>query len=128
MKTQEQEVSWWKIIHGNMATPRAVFTLWLACHERLAKKERFGELRIRSMTYLNYKMLYINFSYMKFVLIFNIPTIFLSSLSSFVPMSILHLKWKFFHLYLVVMPLLSHNRIHRLNTLLKKTLYIRSLD
>lgn len=40
MKTQEQEISWWKIIHGNAARLMAIFTLWLACHERLATKER----------------------------------------------------------------------------------------
>ncbi|XP_058747133.1 uncharacterized protein LOC131620133 [Vicia villosa] len=35
-----QPVSWRRIMYGNDARPRAIFTTWMACHGRLATKER----------------------------------------------------------------------------------------
>lgn len=34
------EVSWRKVFYNNSARHRALFILWMACHERLATKER----------------------------------------------------------------------------------------
>lgn len=36
-----QKVEWRGLMFGNNARPRAVFILWLVCHERLSTKDRF---------------------------------------------------------------------------------------
>ena len=40
MRSNEPVVSWKSLICKNPARPRAVITLWLACHHKLATKER----------------------------------------------------------------------------------------
>ncbi|CAK8569926.1 unnamed protein product [Lathyrus sativus] len=37
-----QEVSWRRILYQNMARPRALFTLWMAYHRKLATKDRLA--------------------------------------------------------------------------------------
>lgn len=42
-----QLVQWKKVLYNNVARPRVLVVMWLACHERLATKERlhiFGML------------------------------------------------------------------------------------
>lgn len=41
---QAPHVYWYKLLLGNMARPKALFIPWLACHERLATKNRLLKL------------------------------------------------------------------------------------
>lgn len=41
-----QEPIWRKLCYGNMATPRAQFVLWIACHEKLTTRERMHKFRL----------------------------------------------------------------------------------
>ncbi|XP_058770039.1 uncharacterized protein LOC131643749 [Vicia villosa] len=43
---QHQTVPWRKLFYDNAARPRALFTLWLACHDRLATKARLRKFGI----------------------------------------------------------------------------------
>lgn len=36
IKIEEQQVHWRKIWYVDSARPRALFTLWMVCHDRLA--------------------------------------------------------------------------------------------
>lgn len=42
IKEQHQNVEWMKIMYDNPMRPRALFTLWMDCHDRLATKERLS--------------------------------------------------------------------------------------
>lgn len=47
IKTQHQTVGWRKVFYGNTTRPWDLCTIWLACHNRLATKDRlcnFGVL------------------------------------------------------------------------------------
>lgn len=55
---QFQEVKWRYLFKGNMARPRARFILWMACHERMATKDRlmrFGMLNDDTCCYCKEK-------------------------------------------------------------------------
>ncbi|XP_058783084.1 uncharacterized protein LOC131657737 [Vicia villosa] len=41
-----QTVNWFVVIAGNRARPRALFCLWLACHRRLATKDRLAKFGV----------------------------------------------------------------------------------
>ncbi|XP_058727518.1 uncharacterized protein LOC131599008 [Vicia villosa] len=41
-----QRVPWINIIHQNNARPRAIFTLWQACHKKLATRDRLRRFAI----------------------------------------------------------------------------------
>ncbi|XP_058775782.1 uncharacterized protein LOC131650057 [Vicia villosa] len=41
-----QQIPWRRLFYDNAARPRALFTLWLACHDRLATKARLREFGI----------------------------------------------------------------------------------
>lgn len=43
---QQLNVWWRKILYSNYARPRASFTLWMACHQRLATKDRLSRFGI----------------------------------------------------------------------------------
>lgn len=43
---QHQQVPWRKIFYDNDVLPRALFTLWLACHDRLATKAILLKFRL----------------------------------------------------------------------------------
>ncbi|XP_058732785.1 uncharacterized protein LOC131604357 [Vicia villosa] len=43
-------VSWSVLFAGNIARPRALFCLWLACHKRLATRERLAKLGFINVT------------------------------------------------------------------------------
>lgn len=40
LREMQPKVQWRKVLYDNMVRPRPYFTLWLACHERLATKDR----------------------------------------------------------------------------------------
>ncbi|XP_058755938.1 uncharacterized protein LOC131629159 [Vicia villosa] len=40
LRATEIQVSWYKMFCGNSARPRALLTLWLACHEKMATRSR----------------------------------------------------------------------------------------
>lgn len=40
LKQAVPDVSWKKVMYGNLARPRSVFVMWLACQGRLATRER----------------------------------------------------------------------------------------
>ncbi|XP_058753020.1 uncharacterized protein LOC131626205 [Vicia villosa] len=42
----EPNVAWHSILRRNLARPRAVFFLWLACHQKLATKSRLKKIGI----------------------------------------------------------------------------------
>lgn len=42
IKEQNQVVMWRKLLYGNIVKPRVMCTLWLACQDRLATKERLS--------------------------------------------------------------------------------------
>ncbi|XP_058763615.1 uncharacterized protein LOC131637067 [Vicia villosa] len=46
IKNVEPTVPWCKLTWNNLARPRAQFTLWLACHDRLATKERLHRFHL----------------------------------------------------------------------------------
>ncbi|XP_058733586.1 uncharacterized protein LOC131605219 [Vicia villosa] len=46
MLKQETNVEWQGLIAGNVARPRAVFCLWMACHKRLATRDRLGKFGV----------------------------------------------------------------------------------
>jgi hypothetical protein len=39
-------VDWRVLMYGNIARPRAIFTLWMACHGRLATKDRLNRFGV----------------------------------------------------------------------------------
>ncbi|XP_058753388.1 uncharacterized protein LOC131626585 [Vicia villosa] len=45
---QIQQVEWRGLLVSNYTRPRAVFTLWLACHKRLATKERLEKFGVHT--------------------------------------------------------------------------------
>ncbi|XP_058784855.1 uncharacterized protein LOC131659700 [Vicia villosa] len=46
IKGMQPTVLWCKLLWNNPASPRAQFTLWLACHDRLAMKERLHRFQL----------------------------------------------------------------------------------
>ncbi|XP_058768187.1 uncharacterized protein LOC131641910 [Vicia villosa] len=53
-----QRISWINLIHHNIARPRAIFTLWQACHKKLATRDRlrrFGLLAHSECSFCPYE-------------------------------------------------------------------------
>jgi hypothetical protein len=40
---QSQSVAWKTLFYGNMARPRALINLWIACNERLVTRDRLHQ-------------------------------------------------------------------------------------
>lgn len=43
---QTENTDWYVLMTGNIARPRAIFCLWMACHRRLATKDRLIKFRV----------------------------------------------------------------------------------